>query len=226
MCGRYARFTAAEVYARLFDAAGEPDVPTSYNVAPHQAVLAARARARGGRELVALEWGLVPFWARERKPGYSTINARAETVHTRPAFRQAFRSRRCLIAADGFFEWKRLERGKQPYFMRLRNGAPFAFAGIWDRWTGPAGDVAETCSIIVTDANEVVAPVHDRMPVILSPSDYDRWTDPGLRDPAPLLALLVPFPADAMEAYPVGTAVNNPRNDSPEITRPVAAEPP
>jgi putative SOS response-associated peptidase YedK len=221
MCGRYARYTPAEIYARLFDTESCPDIEARYNVAPAQQVLAARNAAGGGRELVMLRWGLIPFWARERNLGYSTINARAETVATRPAYRSALRLRRCLIAADGFYEWRTLGKGKQPYFIRMKGGEPFAFAGLWERWEGE-GDVIESCAIIVTAANDVVAPIHDRMPVILVPGDYDRWLDPGQKDPAQLQPLLGPYPARAMEAYPVSRQVNNPRQDRPELMAPAA----
>jgi putative SOS response-associated peptidase YedK len=222
MCGRYARFTSAEIYARLFDAGPALEVEARYNVAPSQPVLAARNAIGGGRELVMLHWGLIPFWSRERSPGYSTINARAETVATRPAFRSALRLRRCLIAADGFYEWRKLGKGKQPYFIRLKGGEPFAFAGLWERWEGE-GAVVESCAIIVTVANERVALIHDRMPVILAPGDYDRWMDPGQKEPAQLLSLLGSYPAQAMEAYPVGREVNSPRNEGVGLITPVPA---
>lgn len=216
MCGRYARFTPAEIYARLFDAEGAVALGPRYNVAPSQSVLAARSDAQGARELVALHWGLIPFWAKEPKTGYSTINARAETVATKPAFRQPFRKRRCLIAADGFYEWKRTSGRKQPYYIRLRDGAPFAFAGLWERWRGE-DQIIESCSIIVTEANSLVATIHNRMPVILAPEDYGTWLDPKLEDAGALSPLLRPYGAEQMLASAVGFAVNNPRNDGPEL---------
>jgi putative SOS response-associated peptidase YedK len=223
MCGRYARFTSAEVYARLFDAEGNPDLEPRYNVSPSQRVLAARQRPDGRRELVGLTWGLLPAWAREPRLAYSTINARAETVAEKPAFRQALRRRRCLIAADGFYEWRRLDGRKQPYFIRLRGGEPFALAGLWEHWAS-ADTVIQSCTIVVTRANELVARVHDRMPVLLDPADYARWTDPGTQDPAEVLALLRPYPPERMEAYPVGTEVNSPRNDGPSLIERLATD--
>ncbi|MGF1615513.1 MAG: SOS response-associated peptidase [Gammaproteobacteria bacterium] len=216
VCGRYARFTPADIYARLFHAEAEVALTPSYNVAPSQPVLAARHGAGGRRELITLHWGLIPFWAKDRKMGYRTLNARAETVASKPAFRQPFRRRRCLIAADGFYEWQRTEGGKQPYFIRLRTGEPFAFAGLWDRWEGE-GEIIESCTVIVTAANALVATIHDRMPVILSPADHDSWLDPKLQDPRGLQPLLRPYPPDEMVASAVGLAVNNPRHDGPEL---------
>lgn len=219
MCGRYARFTPAEIYARLFDAEGAVALAPRYNVAPSQSVLAARSLAGGRRELVTLRWGLIPFWAKDAKTGYSTINARAETVATKPAFRQPFRKRRCLIAADGFYEWQRTDGRKQPYYIHLRESEPFAFAGLWEHWERE-GETIESCTIIVTHANTLVAAIHDRMPVILSPEDYDTWLDPELESTGALAPLLRPYPADRMVASPVGVAVNNPRNDGPELLVP------
>lgn len=216
VCGRYARFTPAEIYARLFNAECTVAVDPRYNVTPSQPVLAARNGASSARELVILQWGLVPFWAKDPRTGYRTINARAETVATKPAFRQPFRKRRCLIAADGFYEWKRTDDRKQPYFIRLHDGKPFAFAGLWERWQGEAR-IIESCSIIVTQANSLVATIHDRMPVILSPEDYDTWLDPEQEDIRALGSLLQSYPAAAMVAAPVGLAVNNPRNEGPEL---------
>lgn len=217
VCGRYARFTPAEIYARLFDAEAEVALlAPRYNIAPSQPVLAARNGPGGTREMVALQWGLIPFWAKDPKTGYSTINARAETVASKPAFRQPFRKRRCLIAADGFYEWQRTNHRKQPYYIRLRAGEPFAFAGLWEHWERD-GEVIESCTIIVTQANSLVAAIHDRMPVILPQTDYDTWLNPQLQDPGALNPLLRPYPADGMIASPVGLAVNNPRNDSPEL---------
>jgi putative SOS response-associated peptidase YedK len=187
-----------------------------YNVAPTQPVLAARNGAGGKRELLTLQWGLIPFWAKDPKIGYSTINARADTVATKPAFRQPFRKRRCLIAADGFYEWKRTENRKQPYYIRLRQSDPFAFAGLWEHWERE-GHTIESCTIIVTQANTLIATIHDRMPAILSPADYDTWLNPKVEDTQTLSPLLRPYPADSMVAVPVGLAVNNPRNDGPEL---------
>jgi putative SOS response-associated peptidase YedK len=216
VCGRFVRYSPPETFAEIFDAKSTISLPPSYNIAPSQAVLVARNREGADRELVTLHWGLLPAWAKEPKTGYSTINARAETVATKPTFRSAFRHRRCLIAADGFYEWKRLERTKQPYFIRLKEGQPFAFAGLWERWERE-GHLIESCAIIVTEANDLMKAIHDRMPVILSSGDYETWMDPTLKDPEHLSPLLKPYPAAGMEAYPVAPLVNNPRNNKAEL---------
>jgi len=182
MCGRYTRSRPPEVFAQLFDApAGAPGLALRYNIAPSNEVLACRAVPGQGRELTLLRWGLIPSWAKDAKIAYHTINARAETVAEKPAYRAAFRRRRCLIAADGFYEWKPGAPKKQPYYIRLKDGAPFAFAGLWEHWERE-GRTIESCSIIVTRANERVATIHDRMPVILDDDDLSLWLDPSFQD--------------------------------------------
>ena len=155
------------------------------------------------RELALLRWGLIPHWAKEEKIGYRMINARAETVAEKPSFRVALRRRRCLIPATGFYEWKAVPGGKQPYNIQLVDGGLFAFAGLWERWQGDAGQVVESCTIIVTEANKAISPIHDRMPVILDPSDYKSWLDPQLQDSASLQPLLRPCPPNRINSYPV-----------------------
>jgi putative SOS response-associated peptidase YedK len=202
------------VLAEAFDLAGFPDLAPRYNIAPTQPVAAVRA-GEAGRECVRLRWGLVPSWARDTKQ--APINARAETAADKPMFRAALRKKRCLIPADGFYEWlaRAGEKRKQPYCFRPRDERPFAFAGLWERWEGPEGPV-ESCAILTTEANELVRPVHDRMPVILPAQHWMEWLDVRLQDAAELVPLLRPYPADAMRAHPVGPAVNNPRNHGPE----------
>lgn len=218
MCGRFVRSSSVDTYARLFDAEGGFDLAPSYNVAPSQAALVAR-HTRGRRQLAQLHWGLVPAWARDRKIAYSTFNARAETVATKPAFRAAFRRRRCLIAADGFYEWQRATGDRQPYFIGLMDGGPFAFAGLWEHWRR-GDETLESCTIIVTRANELIAPIHDRMPVILPPERYAAWLDPALDDPQRLKDCLQPFPASALQVHPVSSRVNNPRNNDAGLLSP------
>ncbi len=212
MCGRFARFSSVQKFADLFRTGAGFSLNPRYNIAPTQALLLARNAAWGNRELVSLHWGLIPYWSKEPKTGYSTINARAESVAEKPAFRNAFRHRRCLIAADGYFEWRKLERTKQPYFIALKDCEPFAFAGVWDHWAS-----IDSCAIIVTEANELTKPIHDRMPVILAPQVYDTWMDPDLTDPGRLKAFLKPYPSERMLAYPVSKEVNDPKNDQPEL---------
>ncbi|HEY6096439.1 MAG TPA: SOS response-associated peptidase [Candidatus Deferrimicrobium sp.] len=214
MCGRFTLFEPDKVLSREFGVSGVPPLSPRYNIAPSQPVAAVRAAPAGsGRELALLRWGLVPSWSKDPAIGSRLINARAETAREKPSFRNAFKRRRCLIPANGFYEWRRLERGKQPYFVRMRDERIFAFAGLWDRWESPEEDAVETCAILTTSANAVLAPIHDRMPVILPPGEYDRWLDPSPKDPDALTSLLVPFPPERMLAYPVSPRVNAPSAD-------------
>lgn len=221
MFGRFVRTTPIERFSVLFSATGSVSLKPSYNIAPGTQILLARNNAKGRRELVALRWGLVPSWSKEPKTEFSTINARAETIDEKPTYRSAFRSRRCLIASDGFIEWHKSSDGsKQPYFIGMADQKPFAFAGIWELWERDE-QVLETCSIIVTRANGLVAPIHDRMPVIISPDYYDAWMNPGETDACRLKALLLPFESDRMKAYPISTMVNSPRNDERTLITPL-----
>lgn len=204
---------------------GDPLFAPHFNAAPTQTLPVLRLNKEGKRELVPMRWGLVPSWAKEKKIGNSLINARAETVGEKPAFRSAFQRRRCLIPADGFYEWKRSrpEDGpapkggtKTPYFIHLKSDEPFVFAGLWEFW--PA-EKLETFTILTTTPNEVMTPLHDRMPVILSEDRAKRWTDPDTT-PHELRAMLAPFDSEQMDAYPVSTAVNSPRNESPDLILP------
>ena len=228
MCGRFTqRMTWRELHERM-DLIGAPlNLRPRYNVAPSQDVAVVRA-ADDGRTLAMLRWGLIPAWAREPNIGYKLINARSETAADKPSFRAAYRHRRCLIPADGFYEWQREGKTRQPWLFGLQDDAPFAFAGLWERWTVPAGaaltgslaerspgDAVETCTILTTAANETVAPVHGRMPVILPPDAWDPWL---AGEDVPL----APYPADDMTAHPVSTLVNRPANDDPRCVEPVA----
>jgi putative SOS response-associated peptidase YedK len=223
MCGRFTMATPGQVIAEVFGLDDVPELSPRFNIAPTQAVAAVRARADGRRELVALTWGLIPSWSKDRAIGSRMINARAETVAEKPAFRAALRARRCLVLADGFYEWQKLGTRKQPHHIRMRDGRPFAFAGLWERWVPPEGDPVESCTIITTVPNEVVAPIHDRMPVILAPADLDLWLEPGSRDPAAVAALLRPYPAGGMTAYPVSLRVNSPGADDASCVVPLNA---
>ncbi|CAG1023373.1 SOS response-associated protein YedK [Methylococcales bacterium] len=220
MCGRFVLDSPPELIAESFGLDDVPALTPRYNIAPSQDIPVIRAPA-GVRECVLTRWGLVPAWSKEPRTEYSTINARAETVSTKPAFRDAFRRRRCLVVADGFFEWARAEgKAKTPYFIRLKAPGPFAFAGLWERWEKD-GQTLETSSILVTEANDLMRPLHDRMPVILARDDYGLWLDPGICDPARLQPLLKPYPTEQMQAYPVSTAVNSVRNDGESLIRPL-----
>ena len=214
MCGRYTLTCTPEVIAEEFQLQAVPDFEPRYNVAPSQWVACVRAGLSSRkREAVTLWWGLLPSWAGDPAIGMKLINARAETVAEKPSFRKPFRERRCLVLADGYYEWKREGSRKQPYHIRLNSERPFAFAGLWDRWTGVDGQTIESCAILTTTPNERLASIHDRMPVILPPAAYEPWLDPGLQDAMDLAPFLTSFPADAMIAVPVSRLVNDPRVD-------------
>ncbi len=225
MCGRFTLRASPSVIAAQFGIFEIPALTARFNIAPTQQVPVVRLQPGqvdgGHRELVLLRWGLVPGWATDATIGNRLINARAETAAEKPAFRSAMRSRRCLMVADGFYEWQKTGRARQPYFIRLRDDRPFGFAGLWESWQRPDRVPLETCTLLTTDANELVRPIHDRMPVILAPDSYAAWLDPSNTDPRALRPLLAPFPSAAMEAYPVSSVVNTPANDVPGCTEPL-----
>ena len=211
MCGRYAQRSDPKRLAKEFKVAEVLNVEPRYNIAPTQVVLAVR-ESPGGREMTLYKWGLVPSWARDASVGAKLINARGETVTEKPSFREAFRRRRCVIPADGFYEWQRKDGRKQPFFFRMRDERPFGFAGLWERWEGEGGEVINSCAVLTTEANEVLRPVHDRMPVILHPDDYELWLGAEARELGLVKEMLRPYPAEEMVGYPVGRGVNSPRN--------------
>jgi putative SOS response-associated peptidase YedK len=224
MCGRFARRSTQEVLADWFGVALEnmPWFAPSFNVAPQSIQPIVRlSRDTGKREFALQRWGLVPHWARDTKLGFSTINARVEEAASKPAFREALKRRRCLVSADAFFEWQRLDaKSKKPFAIALTSGEPYAVAGLWESWQPKDGPPLETFTILTTVANEVMAPIHNRMPVILQPRDYDCWLDLG--DPArPPVDLLRPYPAERMHAWSVSDRVGNVRNNDPELLEPV-----
>jgi putative SOS response-associated peptidase YedK len=187
-------------------------------------VLAIRETEDNKRELVPLRWGLVPSWSKGPDSRFQMINARAETVNTKPAYRNAFRHKRCLIPSEGFFEWQAGKQGKTPFLIHRKDRAPFAMAGLWEWWRGGEGETIESCTIIVTDANDLVREIHDRMPVILGRKDYASWLDPGNKDADGLLAMLKPADPARWTLHPVSRQVNSPRNDGPELLDAVEAE--
>ncbi len=222
MCGRFTLRTPAGQVAEAFGLDEPPDWSPRYNLAPTQTVLAVRWDAEAQRRVaVGLRWGLIPFWADDPKFGYRTINARAETVESKPAFRAAFKRRRCLVVADGFYEWQPRDGQKQPYYFCRRDQQPFGLAGLWEHWEGEGG-VIESCTIIVTEASPLTAPYHDRSPVILDPEAYPVWLDPEFADTGELKRLLQPDAGEDFEAYPVGTRVNSPKHDGPECIQRVS----
>ncbi|MFN7941212.1 MAG: SOS response-associated peptidase [Thermoanaerobaculia bacterium] len=224
MCGRYVLSTPGDALAELFRLDPTPDLPARYNIAPSQEVAVVVERAPGAaRELARMRWGLVPRWAKEEAIGERMINARAETAAEKPSFRDSVKRRRCLILADGFYEWQKVAGGKQPWWIGLEGRRPFAFAGLWASWKRPEGGELESCAILTTAANDFVRPIHDRMPVILAREAHSTWLDPRPTEGAALAPLLVPYPAATMRAFPVSKRVNNPSYDAPDCLAPLAA---
>jgi putative SOS response-associated peptidase YedK len=217
MCGRFTLIQTAEAIQDTFDIGNAPDLQPRYNIAPTQEVVTVLHDTDNDlRVAKLLRWGLIPSWSKDPSIATKLINARSETVAEKPSFRSAFKKRRCLIVADGFYEWQRTEGKKQPFRFQLQDKQPFGFAGLWEQWQSPSGEEIHTCTILTTAANELMAPIHDRMPVILKPEDYDLWLDPQAQDPKMLQPLLQPFSTEAMTAYPVSTIVNSPKNNTPE----------
>jgi putative SOS response-associated peptidase YedK len=227
MCGRFTLRVPVKEMALVFDFETRSLFPAEvprYNIAPTQPIAAVRVRpGHDQRELVALRWGLIPSWADDPAIGNRMINARAESVATKPSFRAAFKSRRCLIPADGYYEWQKVEGRKRPYIITRKDGKPFAFAGLWEHWESKGdAEVIESATILTTEANDLTRSIHDRMPVILNPGDYTRWLDPESGDPQALQTLLVPYQGKGLTAYPVSTAVNNPKNENPKCVEPLS----
>lgn len=224
MCGRYEVHTPIEEIARTFNAQPDDEVRSfgpRYNIAPTLRVPAVR-EAKSGRALEAMTWGLVPSWAKDLS-GAKPINARAETVFDKPMFRNAVRRRRCLLPADGFYEWQQRPGRKQPYHVGMIDDGLFAMAGIWEYWARGEAQPVVSCAVIVTGANELMAGIHERMPAIIAREDWSKWLDPSIDDPTAIATMLAPFPAEQMRAYPVGTRVNNVKNEGPELIEPAAA---
>lgn len=217
MCGRFSQRSPAKKVAERFKVEEVPPLVERYNVAPTQSVLVVREPV--GREAAFLKWGLVPRWAKDPAVGNRLINARAETVTEKPSFREAFSRRRCLVPMEGFYEWARRGDRKRPFYFHMKGGEPFAVAGLWEVWEGD-GDPLETCTLLTTEANELLAGYHDRMPVILRPEDYDLWLDSEVRSVERLLPLLRPYPREEMTTYAVSLMVNSPSNDSPRCVEP------
>lgn len=219
MCGRYVIEFTPEMLRKIFGIDQVPEFPARYNVAPSQPVPVIREISVGNRQISLMRWGLVPSWAKE--VGDGLINARCETVNDKPSFRQAFRQRRCIIPASGFYEWRKADGKKVPYYIRFADGVPMPFAGIWEVWRSPEGQVMESCAILTTAANASVAPIHDRMPVILHPDELGLWLDRQVHDAEALKPLFAPYPADRFEVRQVSALVNSPANDSPACVLPV-----
>ena len=223
MCGRYRLSRRKQIVEVHFSSAsGDEDWNPRYNIAPTQLVPVIRQNPKQPiRELSLLRWGLIPSWMKDLSAAATMINARSETAGTKPAFRDALKSRRCLIPADGFYEWQRVGKIKQPYCFEVGNAEMFAFAGIWDRWKDPSGNWVRTCSILTTTPNAVTSAVHDRMPVILDPDSYDLWLDPGMQDASTVSDMLKPCDAQLMRCYPISTRINHVANDDEACSTPV-----
>jgi putative SOS response-associated peptidase YedK len=215
MCGRYELHTQPAALALAFGVPFPSQLRPRYNIAPMQDVPIVRRNASGERELVNVRWGFVPRWAKDPAIGSRMINARSETLAEKPSFRMALKRHRCLLPADGFYEWKQTPSGsKQPIHIGMKDGSPFALAGLFERWLSPAGEVLDTCTIVTTQSNALLAPLHDRMPVIVAPAAFDRWLNVANEDPSELFA---PYPADAMTYFPVSLRVNSVRNDDAKL---------
>ena len=226
MCGRYATTSAPEAIRALFRYPEQPNFPPRYNVAPTQPIPIVRLY-EGKRQFALVRWGLLPSWVKDPKTFTLLINARGESVIDKPAFRAAMKYRRCLIPADGFYEWKPIAGRKQPYYVRLKSGAPMALAGLWETWTGPNGEELDTAAIVTTRANRLLTPIHERMPVIVPPEAFDLWLNCAEVDAETATALIAPAPEGLLEAYEVSTAVNRTANDNAKLVEPlvVGAEP-
>lgn len=227
MCGRYTLTSSGEDLALAFELPELPFVPPRYNLAPTQEAAVVRVLEPGGpRRLDPLKWGLIPFWAKEAAIGNKMINARAESVAEKPAYKSSFKNKRCLVAADGFYEWKKEGKAKQPYLIRRVDRKPFAFAGLWSSWRNPGqgGKPVETFTILTTSANDLMRPLHDRMPVILDPENFDLWLNPKVQDAEALQPLLVPHAVEGFEAFPVSRLVNSPVNDVAGCIEPLVVD--
>lgn len=230
MCGRYALRSSTPALARMLGidletSANAPEFAPSFNIAPTQGAPVCRVGGEGHRVLRIMRWGLIPSWTKGDSAKFSMINARAETLTQKPAYRTPFRFRRCLVPADGFYEWQRVDGRKQPFLIRRRDELPFMFAGLWERWRKSEDEVIDSYSIITTDANQTLRPIHERMPVILDPADFDRWLDREENDTAKLQPLLRPCRDDDMLAHPVSTFVNKPANNDERCWQPLTAPP-
>ena len=217
MCGRFSLHSRLNLLLQQFSLEAGPELAPRYNIAPTQTTPVVRVpTVQSPRQLTALRWGLVPFWAKEVGIGSRMINARAETLASKPSFRNAFKKRRCLVPTDGYFEWKKKGKTKQPFYIRKADRTPFAMAGLWESWHPGKADAVETFTIITTEANDAMANIHDRMPVIVAPDHYEMWLDPDFEAEASLEAILQPYESEDLDLVPVSTIVNSPRNDDPE----------
>lgn len=215
MCGRYTLTIDIKTIAEKFGVPASLDTSPRYNIAPTQEVVT--IMRNGTSHLALLRWGLIPSWAKDESIGSRMINARAESLAEKPSFKGLLRSKRCLVIADGFYEWKQENGFKTPMYITLKNGEPFAFAGLWDQWKSPDGQQVRSCTIITTEPNDVLEPIHNRMPAILLPDAYEGWLDPDMRDEQALSHWLAPYPAEEMTARAVSRLVNDPKREGSEL---------
>ena len=225
MCGRYTIIASPEALRALFRYEEQPNFPPRYNVAPTQPIAIVRL-VDGKRHFALVRWGLLPSWVKDPKTFTLLINARGESAAEKPAFRAAMKRRRCLIPADGFYEWQAAGDRKRPFYVHAKSGAPLAFAGLWETWTGPNGEELETAAIVTTTANRTLKPIHERMPVIVPPEGFDLWLDAANVDATTAAALIAPAPDNLLEAYEISTAVNRTANDNPKLLEPVGPNQP
>lgn len=224
MCGRFAVDVAPEVVSEIFALSEVPISRPRYNVAPTQEVAVVREGADGGNRLDLLHWGLIPAWAKERTIAYKMINARSETLLEKPSFRQAYKYRRCVVPVSGFYEWRHEGKAKLPHYIRIRDGLPMLFAGLWESWKAPEGELVETFTILTTAANKLLETIHERMPVILHPAECGRWLDRSVTNPSVLASLFQPYPADLLEMWQVSPMVNTPKHDGPDLVVPISPQ--
>ena len=225
MCGRYTVIANPEALRALFGYAEQPNFPPRYNIAPTQPIAIVRL-VDGQRRFALVRWGLLPSWVKDPKTFTLLINARGETVCDKPAYRAAMKRRRCLIPADGFYEWQKAGDRKRPFYVHAKSGEPLAFAGLWETWQGPNGEELETAAIVTTAANGTLKPIHERMPVIVPREAFDLWLNCTDVDAKTAEALIAPAPEGLLEAYEISTAVNRTANDNPKLLEPVGAAPP
>jgi len=222
MCGRFTLIAPGEAVAELFHLPEIPPLEARFNIAPTQPVAAVRVSLKSeSRELTYFHWGLIPRWAKDPAIGSRMINARSETAAEKPSFRSAFKYRRCLVPTDGFYEWQKVNGRKQPVRIQVEDGGIFAIAGLWEHWISQDGSEIESCTLLTTEPNDTMRPIHNRMPVILPPDDFDLWLDPAVQKADQVQHLLRPYQAGGMRHYPVSTHVNNPRNDDPLCIEPL-----
>lgn len=220
MCGRFTSLLTPELLCIIYELATSPVCEQSYNIAPTQQALVVRSDFSGNRHAAPLRWGLIPPWARDTTGSARMINARSETVHDKPSFCQAIRSRRCIVPASGFYEWMHAGANKEPYYITMKDGSPQSLAGIWETWTAPDNTIVESFSILTTAANSLMAPIHDRMPVILHAAEIALWLDRAIDSPQELQRLYQPYPSELLQTWPVSSLVNSPRNNGPELLEP------